>query len=289
MIDELKWFNDTVWEGIEASSQRMKELKPIRTRWVLCNKGDALKPEVRARLVACEVNTYTDQTGAFYASTPPLEAKRMLFSEFATRRVRDGKPLQLSFLDITKAYFNGTPRRNLHVRLPSELGLPSNIVGSLLRCVYGTRDAGSIWEDTYASQLEKMGFVRGKASPCCFYSKDLQVSVAVHGDDFTALGTQASLDVYEQQLQQAFDLKLRGRLSEEAHTEKEIRILNRIVRISKQGLQYEADPRHAELVVESLGLKDGNPSQGSPATPGINIREQSWSMPPGKTLCVLPI
>ena len=31
MIDELKWFNDTVWEGIEASSQRMKELMPIRT------------------------------------------------------------------------------------------------------------------------------------------------------------------------------------------------------------------------------------------------------------------
>ena len=171
MIDELKWFNDTVWEGVEINGQQAKQLKPIRTRWVLCNKGDALKPEVRARLVACEDNTYTDTTGAFYASTPPLEAKRMLFSEFASRRFRDGKPLQRSFLDITKAYFNGTPRRDLHVRLPPELGLPSNIVGSLLRCVYGTRDAGSIWEGTYASQLAKMGFVRGKASPCCFSNK----------------------------------------------------------------------------------------------------------------------
>ena len=76
----------------------------IRTRWVITNKGDAAKPDVRARLVACELNTY--RSDEFFASTPPLEAKRLLFSEFACRR-RDAKgiPLELSFLDIQKAYF----------------------------------------------------------------------------------------------------------------------------------------------------------------------------------------
>ena len=45
--------------------------KVVRTRWVLCNKGDDIEPDVRARLVACEVNHGGDAGGAFYASTPP--------------------------------------------------------------------------------------------------------------------------------------------------------------------------------------------------------------------------
>ena len=55
---------------------------PIKSRWVVVNKGDALKPDIRARLVACEINVY--KTDEFYASTPPLEAKNMLFSQYAT-------------------------------------------------------------------------------------------------------------------------------------------------------------------------------------------------------------
>ena len=37
---------------------------------------------------------------------------------------------------------------------------------------------------------------------------------------------------------------------------KEMKILNRIVRIDHEGLAYEADPRHVELLVKSLGLED---------------------------------
>ena len=120
---------------------------------------------------------------------PPLEAKMMLFSEYATRRFQDGQHLQLSFLDVTKAYFNGIPRRDLHVRLPPELGLAPHLVGRLHRCMYGTRDAGSVWEDTYTEALEDTGFVRGEASPCCSQHPVWKISLVIHGDDFTALGT----------------------------------------------------------------------------------------------------
>ena len=34
--------------------------------------------------------------------------------------------------------------------------------------------------------------------------------------------------------------------------------LNRVLRCSEDGWEMEADPRHAELVVEQLGLKDDN-------------------------------
>ena len=44
----------------------------------------------------------------------------------------------------------------------------------------------------------------------------------------------------------------------DADEEKEVRILNRIIRWTSTGLTYEADQRHAELVVKELGLDNAN-------------------------------
>ena len=121
-------------------------------------------PDVRARLVAQEVNMQADTS--FFAAAPPFASKRMLLSQFATEKVRDGKPLKLSFIDVRKAYFYGKPSRKLYIRPPPELGLPKDTVCRLKRSMYGTRDAGSIWEDVYTDTLLSMGFQQGKASPC---------------------------------------------------------------------------------------------------------------------------
>ena len=118
--------------------------KTIGSRWVSCNKNEIADPDVRCRLVGQEVNRHAVES--FYAATPPLEAKRMLFNEFASERTRNGKPLQISFIDVKKTYFYGVPERDLYVRLPPELGLSKTFVGKLVRCMYGTRDAGAIWE-----------------------------------------------------------------------------------------------------------------------------------------------
>ena len=139
----------------------------VRSRWVLCNKGDADSPDVRARLVSCELNN-GEKNDFFSASTPPLEGKRMLFSKYVSERHRQGKPLRLSFVDIRKAYFNAIPERAIFMRVPKELGLPPNTVARQVRCVYGTRDAGKLWEDTYTQVLEGLGFVTGASNPCVF-------------------------------------------------------------------------------------------------------------------------
>ena len=93
---------------------------------------------------------------AFFASTPPLEAKRILFSQFASERTRKKKPLCQSFVDVRKDYFNGKPARNLYMAFPKEMGLAPNLVGKLVRCAYGCRDAGHIWEFCYRGALENM-------------------------------------------------------------------------------------------------------------------------------------
>ena len=46
---------------------------------------------------------------------------------------------------------------------------------------------------------------------------------------------------------------------------KEIRVLNKIVRYTATGIELEADPRHAEIVIRDLGLTDGKPSK----VPGV--------------------
>ena len=51
-----------------------------------------------------------------------------------------------------------------------------------------------------------------------------------------------------------FEVKLRGKLGPEDGDDKAIRIVNRIVEWTEEGINYEADPRHAEIIVQQLGL-----------------------------------
>ena len=60
----------------------------------------------------------TYNTDLVAASTPPLEAKKLLFSMLASlRKDARGRPLELAFIDVRKAYFNAVPKRTIH-RIP---------------------------------------------------------------------------------------------------------------------------------------------------------------------------
>ena len=113
IMDEMVYFNEHVWRGVSLQAARAdRHGKILNGRWVLSNKGDLSMPDCRARYVACEVNTFDD--ASYFAATPPLEAKRMLLSQFASKRTLNGHPLKLHFADARKAYFNGKPGRNLY-------------------------------------------------------------------------------------------------------------------------------------------------------------------------------
>ena len=56
-------------------------------------------------------------------------------------------------------------------------------------------------------------------------------------------------------LTQTFEIKIRGRLGPEKQDDKHMRILNRCVEWGTRGLKYEADPRHAEILIRELGLE----------------------------------
>ena len=62
----------------------------------------------------------------------------------------------------------------------------------------------------------------------------------------------------------AFDIKVKGRLGTDKEDDKEMRVLNRIIRISDDALLYEPDPRHVELLSRDLGLDMGGTSRATP-------------------------
>lgn len=97
-----------------------------------------------------------------------------------------------------------------------------------------------------------------------FYHSKKNVRVVVHGDDFTALGTDSGLDWFRQGMKGRFDLEVRGRLGPEPQDDKQIRILNRVVTWDAQGLWYEPDQRHSEIIIRDLGLKGDSKGVVSP-------------------------
>ena len=124
MVDEMEYMCREVIEGVSLKEALADpDHVIVGGRWVTSNKQDTENPDCRGRYVAQEINRGGEADAAFYAATPPLEAKRLLFSMWARERERGGHPLKLHFLDVKKAFFNGVPRRSMYIRLPPEMGL----------------------------------------------------------------------------------------------------------------------------------------------------------------------
>ena len=104
------------------------------------------------------------------------------------------------------------------------------------------------------------------------------------GGDFTCLGVSDSLDHYEKAMQQHFEVTLKGRLGLEKRDMREMRVLNRIVRVSEEGLAYEPDPRHCELLKRDIGFDDSTNSQ---MTPGVKIAYDETKHAPTESIADL--
>ena len=58
-------------------------------------------------------------------------------------------------------------------------------------------------------------------------------------------------------LRSRWDVKV-AMLGPDAHHDQEVKILNRSVRWTASGLEYEADQRHVRVVLEQLELQDSS-------------------------------
>ena len=124
------------------------------------------------------------------------------------------------------------------------------------------------WQEEAAKEMYKWGFRRGQHNPCLYSHSDRNVRVLLHGDDFASVRNREALRKFKAKMEQRFEIKTSviGTRSGEAQ---EARVLNRIIRVTENGWEYEPDQRHAEIIVEQLGLKDAR----SVATPTEEPKE----------------
>ena len=94
--------------------------------------------------------------------------------------------------------------------------------------------------------------------------KDGYSPCLVHGDDFLAVGTRSELSVIEALLTGNYECKVQYTGLEEG-MERSVRILGQHVTYTDDGLSYEADPVHAEISIQALGL-DGARSVATPCS-----------------------
>ena len=161
---ELEYFDaKEVWEKRPRAKALARTGKaPISVRWIDTNKGDDDTPNYRPRLVAREIRRRGENP--IFAPTPPLESLRTVVSLAATdvagqpkhdRNPRSQHRTQLSFIDISRAYFCAAtdPEDPTYVELPMEDPEHGVMVGRLLKHMYGTRKAADGWHSEYAGRL----------------------------------------------------------------------------------------------------------------------------------------
>ena len=72
-------------------------------------------------------------------------------------------------------------------------------------------------------------------------------------------------------MQDQYEIKVRGSLGPDRNNDKSMTILNRCLEWKDDGIHFEADPRHADILIKELGLQKPTPI----VTPGIKMQTLS--------------
>ena len=95
----------------------------------------------------------------------------------------------------------------------------------------------------------------------------------VHVDDFVSAGPTSQLHWLEERMSKRFECKHKI-LGPTSSQYKELVILNRQVRWTQSGIEYRADKKHIDTIVEELGIKDAKIA----ATPAVKEEDDNGKM-----------
>ena len=200
---------------------------------LMLNWEDKMKGEkCRSRLVCREIkkaNDRDEQLGPedVFSPMPPSEGLKMLVSTMMTGH-DDGNhahgPFEMATWDVSRAHFYGEARRWIYTFLPEGHEQVGKLA-RLCRSMYATRDAASIWRDTWSDVLKESFMKVGTACPAFFCSWDGDLRGLCHGDDFCVVARQKQLQTFR------FEVKQTGHIGFGANDKKELKILNRAIKI----------------------------------------------------------
>ena len=168
--------------------------------------------------------------------------------------------------DVKKAFYEAMEQREVCMEVPAEdktmEDMQKDIVGELRLAMPGTRDAANSWQEEVARWSGTLGFERGKWNPCIYNHKKRRIKMMIHGDDFMMVCDREQVGFVRAELEKRFTVKVEVAGHGEGEM-KEVKVLNRVVTATEEGWEYEADQRHAEIIVKEMGV-DGSSGVGSP-------------------------
>ncbi|CAK0899207.1 unnamed protein product [Prorocentrum cordatum] len=266
---EREWVKKQELIEIVPRSQAFAETgrPPIPLKWVDTNKGDAERPNYRSRLVVKEIKAMRSLVSLMVTWTreAPLHIQESL-------RKKGRKPgnFKIGFFDISRAHFYGKAQRRIFVELEEESRKEygEDKCGLLLKSWYGTQDASKIWQGDYTELLEEHGYKAGVSCPAVFYKEVDETRLLGHGDDFAVLAQQQDIDSFEATLGKKYEFKKTANLGFDEGDDKQAVFLNRVIEVSAgvppgggrpcRHAMIEPDKRHAEIVIDELGLSKAN-------------------------------
>lgn len=182
-----------------------------------------------------------------------LEEELKLEEELVMEEEGHEDQLKIDCIDVRRAFFHAKCRWEVFVELPPEDAEPG-VRGKLNMAMYGTHDAPQNCEFEYGELMESIGFRKGKATPCFFYHEARNVRFVVYGDDFTVLGNDKSLDWFRKRIKGRYEVELKARLGGTRQDDKAAFLLNRPIEWNTEGISYEADQTHVEIMLRDLNL-----------------------------------
>ena len=201
---DMKYFDENTWEeldpervaeGERAELERFKkvgvydyetravamndELGKFVVKWVRTNKGTAMDPEVRCRLVAQELG-YGQRMDELFAGTPSLMAVKLILHHAA--KGGGGAEQGIMVLDVKRAFLYGQIRRRVYIELPQQdsRSADKSVVVVLRKAMYGTPDAPQIWQEEVEKAMRDLGF---ELSILHSSTRIRNVIVVIHVDD----------------------------------------------------------------------------------------------------------
>ena len=271
---EIQGFSDRKVYIVRSRSECVgKGIKPIGVRWVDSRKNDA----VRSRLVAMDFNRNKGKKDdEMFAPTPSLLASRWIVSRTASQNWRGQGEMRLMAIDFTKAFLYGNMEREVYIELPEEdqRKHEGDMVGFLLKAMYGLRDAPLIWQKVVREMLEKRGFEALVSAQCVYVNKRTGVIVVAHVDDFLCQGDKREMEKFLEDLKKEYECG-GVMLGPEEECSKEIKFLGRTIRWTQKVIEWEGDPKHVENYLTKIGLQQGKAVE----TPGIKHEDKEMVEP----------
>ena len=92
----------------------------------------------------------------------------------------------------------------------------------------------------------------GRVIPCLFWHPQTSAAIAVHGDDFFAVGSNNSLAEVRATLEAKYKIKVEM-LGKGPGRNQRFASSTKFLRHTEEGMEMEADPRHAEILIREPG------------------------------------